>query len=227
MGTGLLGKPVMPMGVPLTTPAALAISSLSERAARAREPPLVPRAIIDKRRRLPRIGVVDDDRRGAEVHPCEGNGSAGPPAPMSTAVLSSMVARLRTSSKLRRNPLRSVLWPAVWPCGVMVTVLTAPICRASTDNFVEQWHHGLLAGKGDIDTREAGGLDRRQQVLESPIGQAIEIHQMIVAANAATTNVTKVLEGMKRFSSVRSSCTRLPFGRACNGELADPRTCRQ
>ena len=75
------------------------------------------------------------------------------------------------STKARRKPERSVLWPVVRPFLSNTTVLTAPISRRFGRHLVEQGDHRFLERIGDVDAGEARRARRGQQIFE-PRGPA-------------------------------------------------------
>src|SRR6185503_9386388 len=68
--------------------------------------------------------------------------------------------------------------------------------------LVEQRHDGLLAGKRDVDAVEAGGLCGGEQVAEPAAGQAVEVHQVVVAADAGGGKGVLVLRRRQRAHDV-------------------------
>ena len=66
----------------------------------------------------------------------------------------------------------------------IVTVLTAPICAASSVDRVEQRQNILLERKRDVGAGKTSGLNCVEQLGKPPARQAVDVHQMIVAVDS-------------------------------------------
>ena len=104
---------------------------------------------------------------------------AAPPAPRTTAALGIFCLPTSVSSALRK-PGTSVLWP-MSRVPSRVTVSTAPVAWASSDEPVHHRHGSLLEGDRDVGAqrlRVAQGGDGLGQVDEQPV------HQLVAGVDA-------------------------------------------
>ena len=144
----------------------------------------MPHEVRHQRCGARRVGIVHADGCGAEVHQREGDCPAG-------AACADENRRLALDAGAP-EPLLDVAPEAdairVVADGAAIVgdghAVDGADLLGLERYLVEQRHDGLFAGEGNIDAVEARGLDGGQQVLEAAAGQAVEVHQVVGAADA-------------------------------------------
>ena len=166
----------MPTGVAFTIPA-----TPTERGGRIVHQPAPLAETVGERLGAVRVPVVDQNACGTEVEQGRRHGAARTPGPNQQDRLTIDAAETFLESEPETGAVGIVtLGSAIAIDGDCVH---RPDRTRLIRQLVEKGQHGFLARVGDVDAGKAGHAHGAQQILEPPVRQLVQIHQVVVAAN--------------------------------------------
>ena len=202
MGSGLPGMPRMPTGVAFATPAALDERRGRSPARRARFGPKCVASVSTSAPARAASWSCSSSVPTPRSMSAKATARPAPPAPTSSAVLPATAAAPRLSSKLRRKPMRSVLWPVMRPSRPITTVLTAPICAASGDSASSIGTTASLNGNVTLTPRKADRARCGNEIGKGPANEHIGVHQVIGTVDAGCGECVLVQRGRQRLQDI-------------------------